>query len=343
MAGKHTTLRGSMLHRSAEQQARGRTRLDSGTLCHRLRRRTRHTRAASRRPRGPRRPRRRPGRRRGVPAGGAGRTSSGRPRGGRRRGSRCRPRRRLARSARRRCGGSPPRCPARPGCRTPGPRWGLPRSEAADVGDHATGHGEEGSPEAGVVMLATRMSPGWSRPKSRGPAMTRAVAVTWPRLAPMPRMTSPVCSSERAGIIPCMNPIQAPLGSNWPGVTCRCARQTILRCSTAPRGPTPAPAGEGPPRVASRCPSSSLRGSQNTSSGLSRIPAPTSRRPNPRSRARIRGQARPTSARASSRRGARAWAQRQEAVEQRPAHGIEPGPDSGGFCSRNEDARPCRS
>jgi hypothetical protein len=53
--------------------------------------------------------------------------------------------------------------------------------------------------QAGVVMLATRTSPGCIRPKSAGPASTRAVAVTCPALAPVPRSTGPVCSTVVAG------------------------------------------------------------------------------------------------------------------------------------------------
>ncbi len=52
---------------------------------------------------------------------------------------------------------------------------------------------------AGVVMLATSTSPGRIRPKSEGPPNTRAGAVTWPALAPVPRSTGPVWSLEPAG------------------------------------------------------------------------------------------------------------------------------------------------
>ena len=49
---------------------------------------------------------------------------------------------------------------------------------------------------AGVVMLATSTSPGRIRPKSAGPESTRAVAVTWPALAPVPCSTAPSCLPE---------------------------------------------------------------------------------------------------------------------------------------------------
>ena len=45
--------------------------------------------------------------------------------------------------------------------------------------------------QAGVVMLATSTSPGCNRAKSAGPASTRAVPVTCPALAPIPRSTGP--------------------------------------------------------------------------------------------------------------------------------------------------------
>ncbi len=54
--------------------------------------------------------------------------------------------------------------------------------------------------QAGVVILATRTSPGSIWPNSCGPASTRARAVTCPALPPMPLITAPVCSSEAAGI-----------------------------------------------------------------------------------------------------------------------------------------------
>ena len=82
-------------------------------------------------------------------------------------------------------------------------------------------------------MLATSTSPGCSRPKSAGPASTRAVPVTCPALAPIPRSTGPACSPAEAGSHRA-NAFshQLPCGSTCGGVTSRCPRHTARRCAT---------------------------------------------------------------------------------------------------------------
>src|SRR5829696_7535258 len=120
--------------------------------------------------------------------------------------------------------------------------------------------------QAGVVIPATSTSPDCIWPKSSRPERTQAGAVTWPALAAIPLMVSPVCSSDTAGIHLLKTSTQLPFGSSCGGVTRLCPRQSILRCSTASARLASCDS------VASRDAaifSTSSRRSQNTSAGSS--------------------------------------------------------------------------